>query len=142
MTEDYLPIIKRLERIAEEVAFLRQRKKRLGKPSDLAKRDPGYLIEHSLQLAIEAVLDTGRNIIAIERLPKPADSEAIFNILTEAKILSKQLASRMKGMGGMRNLLVHEYFSIDYNQLFSNLKRLAEFEDFVVEIKNYLKNKI
>lgn len=128
--------------MAEEVVFLKQQAKKIKKPEDLAKRDPGYLVERSMQLALEAVLDIGRNIIAIERLPKPSNSTAIFDILAEGSILSESLAEKIKGMAGARNILVHGYLTIDYNSLFQNLRKLSDFEEFAIEIKDYLKSRL
>lgn len=142
MTEDYSPITKRLERLAEEAVFLKEQAKKISNQKDLAKRDPGYLVERSMQLAVEAVLDIGRNIIAIEKLPKPSNNDEIFDILVEAGILSENLTKRIKGMGGFRNILVHGYLTVDYNQIYQNLKRLADFEDFAIEIKDYIKSRL
>lgn len=95
-----------------------------------------------MQLALEAVLDIGRNIIALERLPKPSDNDEMFAILAEADILSDDLAEKMVGMGGARNIFVHGYLAVDQDQIYSNLEKLMDFEDFAVEIKDYLKDKL
>lgn len=141
MTEDYLAIERRLERLAEEVKFLREQRPKIKSSQDLAKRDPGYLVERSLEVALEAVLDIGRTLIALERLPKPSTNEAVFEILVEAGIISEGLGERMRGMAGFRNILVHEYLIIDPDKVFENLKRVSDFEDFGKEIGRYLEAK-
>ncbi len=49
-------------------------------------------------------------------------SPEVFEILERHGVISKELPSRVRGMAGFRNLLVHEYAEIDHGQVFDVLK--------------------
>lgn len=100
-----------LRRIAEEVAELR----RLGAlDADRGLDRVGLAaVKYGFIVAIEAAIDAGQHIISSEHL-RTADGYAdVFVVLRERDILPAQLAERLLGMAGFRNLLVHGYARVD-----------------------------
>ena len=96
----------------------------------LADSDTQDIVERNLHLAIEAVLDVGQHIIASSRWQPAEEYRNVFPILHQHNVISSNLLSRVVGMAGFRNLLVHEYATIDHSQVFhvlkNNLDDLAE----------------
>ncbi len=96
----------------------------------LADSDRQDIVDRNLQLAIESVLDIGQHIIASSGWEPAEEYADVFEILERHSVISKQLLSRVQGMAGFRNLLVHEYAEIDHGQVFdvltNNLEDLEE----------------
>lgn len=88
----------------------------------LADDDTQDIVERNLHLAIESVLDIGQHIIASSGWKPAEDYASIFDILARHNVISKSVLSRVQGMAGFRNLLVHEYTDIDHYQVFAVLK--------------------
>ncbi len=88
----------------------------------LADSDLQDIVERNLHQAIESVLDIGQHIIASSGW-KPADEYAdVFAILQRNGVISQTFLTRLAGMAGFRNLLVHEYAEIDHRQVFDVLQ--------------------
>lgn len=100
------------------------------------------LAERYLQLSIECLFDIGRLIIAGLGLQKPNRHQEIIEILWEAEVVSTDLASRLQGIAGFRNILVHNYLKIDHNLVYENLQKgVTDFEDFAREIAEFLQKR-
>src|SRR3989338_1792888 len=65
--------------------------------------------EKTIELAIECVIDVMALLVAQGKLGVPKDEEDIITILEKKKILSEKLVSKVRGMKGFRNILVHKY---------------------------------
>ena len=79
-------------------------------------REPAVhdLAERYLHLAVEACLDLANQWIAERALPPPDANRDTFTTLEKAGELSPELAERLRGWAGFRNILVHEYLEIDH----------------------------
>jgi len=91
------------------------------------------LSEHYLRIAIEAAIDVGRHIIAAKGLRAPEEYKKIGVILRQEGIIPPDLGEKLVAMAGLRNILVHLYWEIDYRELYriitaelSDLERYAQ----------------
>lgn len=102
------------------------------------------IAERNLQVAIEACLDIGKIIIALEGLKEPKDNKAVFAVLAEEGILSEKSLSFLVPMAGTRNILVHGYDRIEDSVVYGVLKKhIEDFMTFLKEIRdNYLKRNV
>lgn len=91
-----------------------------------------------LHLAIECVLDIGESLIAGQGWERPETNREVFVRLGEKKVLPKPFADKFSAVGGLRNILVHDYLKVDLALLFKNLSRLSDFEIFARHIANAL----
>jgi len=95
--------------------------------------------ERYLQVAIECIIDIGNEIISSLQLKRPERYRDIPYILSEAKIIPKTFAETIASMIGFRNLLVHDYSSINLNLVYEFLQtKLSDFEDFMKYIAKWL----
>lgn len=98
--------------------------------------------ERYLQLAIENVIDIGNEIISSLQLRRPERYRDIPYILSESNIISKTFAETIASMIGFRNLLVHDYASINLNLVYEFLQtRLSDFETFMKYVVKWLEGK-
>ena len=94
-----------------------ERAKRLGKVSAAEfTSTPGIhdLAERYLHLATEAAIDLANHWIADRALRTPESNRDTFSVLEESGELDADLAERLRGWAGFRNVLVHQYASIDH----------------------------
>lgn len=85
-------------------------------PEDEFVREPALhdLAERYLHLVVEASLDLANHWIAERALPTPDANRDTFTVLEQAGELPADLAERLRGWAGFRNILVHEYLEIDH----------------------------
>ncbi|MBC7251021.1 MAG: DUF86 domain-containing protein [Anaerolineae bacterium] len=97
------------------------------------------LAERYLQLSIECLLDIGIMLVTGLRLRRPERHQDVVDILVEAGVLSPELGTRLAGIAGFRNILVHEYLQIDRNLVYQKLQEgIADFENFAAEVVRFL----
>jgi len=70
-------------------------------------------IAANLQRAAEQIIDIANHIIKKRKLGLPKESKESFEILAQARVIPPELAGKMQGMIGFRNVLVHEYQRLD-----------------------------
>ena len=91
-------------------------------------------VERALQVMIEAVIDTGERILAIEKEPPTSSSSAVISRLQELGILSYN--KDYLDMVRFRNFIVHRYEKIDLEIVYAILKnKLPAFRTFIDEIR-------
>jgi uncharacterized protein YutE (UPF0331/DUF86 family) len=70
-------------------------------------------VEHTLQIAIQAVLDVAAHIVSDERLGEPRTNRELFDLLERDGWVADDLADSLRSMAGFRNILVHGYDVVD-----------------------------
>ncbi|MBF0475856.1 MAG: DUF86 domain-containing protein [Deltaproteobacteria bacterium] len=85
-------------------------------PSDLLFEEDHLrqdAIAANLQRASEQCIDLANHIVRMKKLGIPKESGEGFSLLAGAGIITKELSKRLENMVGFRNILVHEYQSLD-----------------------------
>ena len=105
------------ELVAKKLAFVEscvQQLRTLARPERIADdvREARF-VEHTLQLAIQAVLDVGSHIVSDDRLGEPETGRDVFRLLAKAGVVDPALAQRLERMAGFRNVVVHLYQEVD-----------------------------
>jgi len=99
-------------------------------------------IERYLQVSIECIVDIGNEIISALQLQRPERYRDIPYILAKARIIPETFAETVAGMMGFRNLLVHDYASINLELVYKFLQtRLPDFEAFTKYITKWLEER-
>jgi uncharacterized protein YutE (UPF0331/DUF86 family) len=62
-------------------------------------------------------------------------------MLGKVGVLPRELAERLAPIVGFRNILVHEYLEIDWDEVLRHLQRLGDLYNFVDHVKRWLKNR-
>ena len=100
------------------------------------------LAEHYLHLSIEALLDVSKLIIIAYGFTRPEEPRDTLRVLGERKVISEKLFDKLVGIGGFRNVLIHEYEKVDKALVFSYLhKNLGQFKEFKRQILRFLSRK-
>lgn len=74
-------------------------------------------VERWVQVAVEACIDIATHAIAAHGWPPPGSAREAFVVLAQHGRLSLELAQRLGAAAGMRNVLVHDYVSVDLERL-------------------------
>jgi uncharacterized protein YutE (UPF0331/DUF86 family) len=127
----------RCAEIEESVSRL-ERVKAIPRKEFLADQDLLDIACYRLLVAIEAALALCYHITAKRLRKVPEEYAACFGMLGDAGIISPELTMRLQQMARFRNLLVHLYWKIDYEQVYdvvqNNLGDLRQFQAAVVRL--------
>lgn len=97
-------------------------------------------VERYLQLSYQVIIDILDLIIIEKGIEKPDDKRETISLLFNKGVLSENLASRLDGSIGFRNILVHDYGKIDRKMVYTYLmEKTDNFDIFKKEILIWLK---
>lgn len=136
-------IFEKLQQLDEYLENLQQLKKEIKGQKEFVEDFHFYgLAERYLQLSCQIIMDTLNLVIIEQSLEKPENYQEAVSILFKKKIISENLASRLEGIVGFRNILVHEYGKINRKKVYHYLLEKSEdFKVFKKEILNWLGKK-
>jgi len=120
--------IKLLKEIKESVTF------------DALKNNRRYEweVRYGLLESTQIVIDISCKISAEFNLGNPNNYRECIELLAKFDYLQESTAKKVIAMVGLRNLLVHEYVSIDSEKLHQYLNYLDDFLYFVEEVRESL----
>jgi len=105
----------------------------------LADEDLQAQVERRLQLAAQIAIDLANYLITHRRLEIPDEEENVFVVLGRVGIIEPSLAERLKGLVRFRNILVHDYLTVDPGLVYDNLAaRLDDFQAFARQLTAHL----
>ena len=97
-----------------------------------------WIVEKGLEILIQNLLDLGAHLLASEIKNDWEDYVEVIIKLGKHGVIPKEFSDRIKGMAGLRNILIHEYLKVDRNKLFDYLKyQLEDFVQFIKYVREY-----
>jgi uncharacterized protein YutE (UPF0331/DUF86 family) len=138
MPPEFSGIERRLDELSERLARLRplQDKSRSDFDEDPYLRD---IVERNLEVAAQCCIDICHRIISIEKARKPLDYRDAIIRMGELDVLPPDFARTLSPLAGFRNILVHEYLGLDWDEVYDNLQRLDDLSSFGDSIRSWLK---
>jgi uncharacterized protein YutE (UPF0331/DUF86 family) len=98
-----------------------------------------WVVERGLHILIQNLLDIGAHILASELQNDWDDYGEILSKLGQHGVLPGDFAESIKGMAGLRNILVHEYLRVDAKKIHNLLaNKLDDFAEFMKHVQAYL----
>jgi len=95
--------------------------------------------QHSLQLAAQVVVDIAVHIITADFNARVQDYREAVESLGKVGVLPSEFAKRQAPIAGFRNILVHEYLTVDPAKLYDILVHgRADLQEFGQRITEYL----
>lgn len=116
----------RLERLVERLEEVRSG----GEDAYLVDDRTRAMAERWLQLAIQSCIDVGAQMTSELSVDPPSEYAGVFRALAAAGHLPPDLAERLAGAAGLRNILVHMYLDLDDREVFRSLGRLDDLREF------------
>ena len=103
-----------------------------------------YFIYNTLAMecfqAANALMEIGESIITFKKLGYPSTYREIFEILFKKKLINKIELDSSRKLVFLRNLIAHEYYKIDENELLDMIEQLKILDKFVNRINNEFKS--
>lgn len=98
-----------------------------------------WVVERGLQLCAQNVLDVATHV-AVKEGMDVAEYAAAIDALGQLGVVSPELAGRLRGLAGFRNVLVHGYLEVDVERLHALLdSRLDDFVQFAAAVDAWLR---
>lgn len=99
-------------------------------------------VERASALAAEIIIDILSHMLASGHNLFPETYEETIEASMREKIITDSLYKEIKGLGGYRNILIHEYIGLDYEEVHQNFKKLTDaIPHFQKEIIQYIGRK-
>jgi len=125
-------LIKRLEKLKEFRHDLKELRD-LSFDDYTKDRRTRYAIERLLFLISETIFDFLEHILSSKYEIVSDSYEEIIDNAYGKGLLDKNLYKNLKGLGGFRNILAHEYMNISNEEVFRNFKKFINIIDTVIE---------
>lgn len=130
-------LVRLLQRVASELAYLQAR---AGEDRAALQADAERLsgLKYRFVTTIEGVVNVAQHLCASEGWGPPKDNGDAVRLVGAHGVLDEQLARRLVGAVGFRNLLVHQYAEIDDARTVAFLDRIGDIQDFVSQVSTWL----
>jgi uncharacterized protein YutE (UPF0331/DUF86 family) len=97
-----------------------------------------WALRYGLLETIQVIIDTTCHLTAIYSLGVPETYGECIELAAKYNYLDENLAKKLYGMVGLRNLLIHEYVRVDVKQLYDMLENINDFEQFLNTVEPYV----
>jgi len=128
-------IKRRFDFIRSEVSFLKEYV--LTKDVDEVRGSPvlSRVLERSYQLLIEALVDISRHIVSVMGWGPCFTASEYVSRLAQHNVIPRELADEVVKRVRLRNIIIHRYLDIDYEELYNDAQKLIgltkEYEKYV-----------
>jgi len=116
-------VAKRLEKLREYQGDLAQWRD-LSLDEYLADRTTRYAVERLLHLVAEAVLDILDHLLSAKQAIVSDTYEEVLSNAHRGGILSEDRYRELRGLGGFRNILAHEYVGLDNATVYRQMGKM------------------
>lgn len=106
----------------------------------LADKDLRKRAERNFHGALESAMAVGSLLIVNSRGELPNNYEAIFDVLGSRRIISLDLAERLRKLEDFHNILIHGKIE-NWQKVFDQLERVEDFKEFVRQVRDYISGK-
>jgi uncharacterized protein YutE (UPF0331/DUF86 family) len=137
MEAEFNGIERRLNELSERLNRLKalSTKSRNDFDEDNLLRD---IVERNFEIAVQCCIDISHRIIVLEKARKPVDYYETISLMGELGVLPVDFARRLAPIAGFRNILAHEYLSVDWDRVYAHLRNLDDLVRFDGLVREWL----
>lgn len=109
----------------------------------LKDRDKQDVASFRLIVATEAAIDVCLHIAAKVLKKVPEEYAGCFQLLGDNEVIDRELATQLVRMARFRNLLVHQYWKIDYARLYQIITgdEITSLETFIGRVNAWIERR-
>src|SRR5690554_7890559 len=127
------------QRILNKLSFIREQVTGINsllkeKSKDEILGDPWIIkgLKYTLQITVEAMIDTAYHIAAKKYNHAPSEARDAFKVLSDGGLISKKDLPVYGAMIGFRNRVVHGYQDVSSERVYEIIKNeIGDFEKFI-----------
>ncbi len=133
---DEVRVLRLLRAITGDLSVLRHE----SDADDERRADPIWLrgVKYTFVTAIEACVDVAQHICATQGWGPPADNGDAIRLLGDHGALAATLALSLRKAVGFRNVLLHDYITVNDEIVVARLHALDDLDEFVRQIAVYM----
>ena len=99
------------------------------------------IVERNLEIAAQCCIDISHRIISLEKAQKPQGYYEAIIRMGGLGILPVDFAGKLAPIDSFRNILIHEYLSVDWNEVYNHLRDLKDIIRFAELIREWLRQR-
>ncbi len=103
------------------------------------------IVERTLHILIEVCIDIANHIVSDQDMRLPTGYADTFRVLMENKVIGKKLCENLERMAKFRNIIVHQYETIEptivVSILHNNLKDFEKYQKAIIKYLSFGENK-
>lgn len=118
------------------------------KPSSLEEYQKNFekkaACERYFEKIVEAVVDLAFLTLKDKNIKIPEEDKEAFDLFAEKRIMTEELAAKLKDAKGMRNILSHQYGDVNDALVFESVAEelVDDVESFLVQLERYEQTKL
>jgi len=97
------------------------------------------IAERNLEVAAQCVLDISHRLISLAGGQRPRDYYEAILRLGELGVVPPEFAAHLAPLAGFRNILVHEYLEVDWQEVYRNLQQMGDLAQFAELVREWLR---
>ncbi|NSW76216.1 MAG: DUF86 domain-containing protein [Candidatus Atribacteria bacterium] len=132
-------LLERFKRLEENIKELSSFREKVSFEEIYADKTLEWALRYGLLETIQSAIDLACHLVSRDNLGNPSTYAECITILEKNGYIDTILARRLTGMVGLRNLLIHEYATIDLKELYQCLFEIEDFTVFAQKIAPHLK---
>lgn len=131
-------MIERLKILENNVKELQAFKKRFSLVDIRSDKSREWALRYGFLETIQIVIDVSCHLVVKYNLGNPASYSDCIDLLKRHEYIDEQLADKLFGMIGLRNILVHEYIIVEAEKLYYLLNNVDDFKEFADKIWEFV----
>lgn len=130
-----MELLQKLKLLEENISILENIKEDVKLEDITTNKRYEWELRYGLFESIQIMIDISCKIASHYNLGNPQNYRECIELLGKFNFLSTIHVKKYISMIGLRNLLIHEYATIDSEKLYAFLESIDDFKNFIKEIK-------
>ena len=130
-----MELLQKLKLLEENISILENIKEDVKLEDITANKRYEWELRYGLFESIQIMIDISCKITSHYNLGNPKNYRECIELLGKFNFLKTLHVKKYISMIGLRNLLIHEYATIDSEKLYAFLESIDDFKNFIKEIK-------
>lgn len=131
-------MLERLKLLEENINELSKFKKRTTLEDIQNDKSKEWALRYGLVETIQILIDIACHLVSKYNLGNPSTYSECIELLEKYEYIDENLTVKILGMVGLRNILIHEYLTVDKSKLYDLLNNVNDIRDFIQKIKDLI----
>ncbi|NWF75122.1 MAG: DUF86 domain-containing protein [Nitrospirae bacterium] len=131
-------MLERLKLLEENIKELLEFKKRISLEDIQSDKYKEWALRYGFVETIQIVIDIACHLVSKYNLGNPSTYSECIELLQKYSYIDENLTVKLLGMVGLRNILIHEYLTVDKSKLYDLLNNVDDIRHFIQKIKDLI----